>query len=184
MQIIHPMQQAYIPKPDGYVPIPLSVLGSGPIRRVITRGTQEAFELAKGIQWDKYKCTVKGVRWHPNGSWRVQFCRRNYEHNFFVNVNCYFRVGQHGFEGAKQLAISYRRRLEREWLELVRTWQMMDRSTGNLCPRARRLIPPRLKASRKRRLRPRPQRASSRRRSAGEKCPTVVPWQTEVIPFM
>lgn len=39
-----------------------------------------------------------GVRWHPSGSWRVQFKRRCYEHNYFVNCSCYFRVGQWGFD--------------------------------------------------------------------------------------
>eukprot|EP00922_Rhytidocystis_sp_ex-Travisia-forbesii_P047990 GHVS01071511.1.p1 GENE.GHVS01071511.1~~GHVS01071511.1.p1 ORF type:complete len:178 (+),score=23.30 GHVS01071511.1:175-708(+) len=138
MKILQPMQQPYQPKPEGYQPVPLSVMGSGPLRRVINTNSAEAFELAKAVQWDKYKCSVRGVRWHPNGSWRVQFTRRNYEHNFFVKANCYFRVGLYGFEGAKHLAIGYRKRLQQEWEELLSTWDVLDRSAARSRTAARR----------------------------------------------
>eukprot|EP00922_Rhytidocystis_sp_ex-Travisia-forbesii_P047992 GHVS01071513.1.p1 GENE.GHVS01071513.1~~GHVS01071513.1.p1 ORF type:complete len:218 (+),score=23.25 GHVS01071513.1:90-743(+) len=142
MKILQPMQEPYKPKPADYHPIPLSVLGSGPLRRVINTNSAEAFALAKSLDWDKYKCNVRGVRWHPNGSWRVQFTRRNYEHNFHVKVNCYFRVGLYGFDGAKQLALGYRKRLEAEWDELLNTWNVTDRkcALARLAARRRRNI--------------------------------------------
>eukprot|EP00922_Rhytidocystis_sp_ex-Travisia-forbesii_P047987 GHVS01071507.1.p1 GENE.GHVS01071507.1~~GHVS01071507.1.p1 ORF type:complete len:222 (+),score=22.42 GHVS01071507.1:58-723(+) len=142
MKILQPMQEPYKPKPADYQPIPLSVLGSGPLRRVINTNSAEAFALAKSLDWDKYKCNVRGVRWHPNGSWRVQFTRRNYEHNFHVKVNCYFRVGLYGFDGAKQLALGYRKRLEAEWDELLNTWNVTDRkcAQSRLAARRRRNI--------------------------------------------
>lgn len=125
-RIIQPKQHHYEPKPDGYRPLPLSLLGSGPIRRVLTMGTVEARRLAATVDWERYKSDVQGVRWHPVGGWRVQFDRRDYEHNFFVKCDCYFRVAIYGFDQAKQLAIGYRKRLEAEWEEQQRIWYQLD----------------------------------------------------------
>lgn len=86
----------------------------------------EALDITRNIDWNKYKSYTVGVRWHPSGSWRVQFNRRSYEHNFFVACSCFFRVHEHGFEKAKQLAVAYRRRLEKEWEELESTWATLD----------------------------------------------------------
>lgn len=106
--------------------LPKSLLCNSVIRKLVYSNTVEAEELAKRINWDAYKCDVKGVRWHPSGSWYVQFNRRNYEKNFFVNCHCYFSVEEHGFEEAKKKAISYRKRLEAEYEELQEAWQQMD----------------------------------------------------------
>mmetsp|Transcript_27662 Transcript_27662/g.69643 ORF Transcript_27662/g.69643 Transcript_27662/m.69643 type:complete len:223 (+) Transcript_27662:98-766(+) len=125
-RIIQLKQTHYEPKPDDYSPLPLSLLGSGPIRRVLKAGTVEAQQLAGAVEWDKYKCDVPGVRWHPVGGWRVQFDRRNYEHNFFVKCSCYFRVQLYGFDRAKELAIAYRRRLEAEWEEQQQIWARLE----------------------------------------------------------
>merc|ERR1712070_983996 len=103
-----------------------SILGSGHLRRVLTTNTEEAKRLAASVDWKKYKCDVKGVRWHPIGGWRVQFDRRDYEHNFFVKCDCYFRVQIYGFDKAKELAIGYRQRLEAEWEEQLRIWAVLD----------------------------------------------------------
>ncbi|KAF8817932.1 AP2 domain transcription factor AP2IV-1 [Cardiosporidium cionae] len=70
--------------------------------------------------------------WHPNSSWRVQFDRRNYEHNFFVKCDCYFRTSLYGFSRAKNLAIAYRQRLEAEWDEICQTWHNIDINTQSL----------------------------------------------------
>mmetsp|Transcript_96746 Transcript_96746/g.300854 ORF Transcript_96746/g.300854 Transcript_96746/m.300854 type:complete len:234 (-) Transcript_96746:394-1095(-) len=125
-RIIQLKQTHYEPKPDDYEPLPVSLLASGPIRRVLRAGTVEAKELAATVDWNKYKCDTKGVRWHPVGGWRVQFDRRDYEHNFFVKCSCYFRVSIHGFDRAKELAIGYRKRLEAEWDEQQRIWAKLD----------------------------------------------------------
>eukprot|EP00386_Alphamonas_edax_P013121 GDKI01040642.1.p1 GENE.GDKI01040642.1~~GDKI01040642.1.p1 ORF type:complete len:270 (-),score=41.58 GDKI01040642.1:180-989(-) len=130
MRILKPMQTKYVPKPPGYQPLPLSLMASGAVRRLVKANTQESYEMAQKIDWDRYKCDVRGVRWHPNGSWRVQFHRSNHQHNFFVKVSCYFRVALYGFEGAKQLAIGYRRRLEVEWDELTETWEGIDKENA------------------------------------------------------
>lgn len=125
-RLIQLKQTHYEPKPDGYAPLPLSLLASGAVRRVMMTNTVEAQRLAGQVDWDRYKCDVKGVRWHPVGGWRVQFDRRNYQHNFFVKCSCYFRVGQYGFEGARELAIGYRKRLEAEWEEQEQQWERLD----------------------------------------------------------
>mmetsp|Transcript_108713 Transcript_108713/g.325197 ORF Transcript_108713/g.325197 Transcript_108713/m.325197 type:complete len:226 (-) Transcript_108713:64-741(-) len=125
-RIIQLKQTHYEPKPDDYCQVPLSLMGSGHIRRVIKAGTIEAQQLASAVAWDRYKCDVKGVRWHPVGGWRVQFDRRDYEHNFFVKCSCYFRVPIYGFDRAKELAIAYRQRLEAEWDEQQRIWARID----------------------------------------------------------
>mmetsp|Transcript_94359 Transcript_94359/g.250623 ORF Transcript_94359/g.250623 Transcript_94359/m.250623 type:complete len:237 (-) Transcript_94359:14-724(-) len=125
-RIIQLKQTHYEPKPDGYAPVPLSLMGSGHLRRVIKAGTVEARQLAAAVDWDRYKCDVKGVRWHPVGGWRVQFDRRDYEHNFFVKCSCYFRVPIYGFDRAKELAIAYRLRLEAEWEEQEQIWARLD----------------------------------------------------------
>mmetsp|Transcript_48874 Transcript_48874/g.109900 ORF Transcript_48874/g.109900 Transcript_48874/m.109900 type:complete len:252 (+) Transcript_48874:85-840(+) len=125
-RIVQLKQTHYEPKPDGYAPLPLSLMASGPIRRVIRAGTVEAKQLAGAVDWERYKCDVPGVRWHPVGGWRVQFDRRDYEHNFFVKCSCYFRVSIYGFDRAKELAIGYRKRLEAEWEEQQRIWAQLD----------------------------------------------------------
>ncbi|KAK1444277.1 AP2 [Babesia gibsoni] len=107
-------------------PLPKSLLCSSVIRKLVYANTVEAEQLAKKVDWDAYKCDVKGVRWHPSGSWYVQFNRRNYEKNFFVNCHCYFSVEEHGFQEAKQKAIAYRKRLETEYEELQAAWQQID----------------------------------------------------------
>merc|ERR1712060_888969 len=101
----------------------------------------EAKQLAGSVDWEKYKSNVKGVRWHAAGAWRVQFDRRDYEHNFFVKCDCYFRVAIYGFDRAKELAIGYRKRLEAEWEEQVRIWAQLDekRELQRLERRAERL---------------------------------------------
>lgn len=139
-RIIQLKQTHYEPKPEGYSPLPLSLLGSGPIRRVLKAGTVEAKRLAGSVDWDRYKCDVRGVRWHPVGGWRVQFDRRNYEHNFFVKCSCYFRVAIYGFDRAKELAVGYRRRLDAEWEEQMRIWADLDvrRETARLEKRQQR----------------------------------------------
>merc|ERR1712039_525108 len=100
----------------------------------------EAGNLATQIDWEKYKCDVRGVRWHPVGGWRVQFDRRDYEHNFFVKCSCFFRVNIYGFDRAKELAIGYRKRLEAEWDELQVIWARLDaeREAKRLARRAER----------------------------------------------
>jgi len=125
-RIIQLKQTHYEPKPDNYSSVPLSLMGSGHLRRVIKAGTVEAKQLAAAVDWDRYKCDVKGVRWHPVGGWRVQFDRRDYEHNFFVKCSCYFRVAIHGFDRAKELAIAYRKRLDAEWEEQQQIWARLD----------------------------------------------------------
>ncbi|EKX73155.1 conserved hypothetical protein [Theileria equi strain WA] len=107
--------------------LPKSLLKSSLIRRLLNSNTIEASDLVSKIAWDSYKSDVRGVRWHPSGSWCVRFIRRNHEHNFFVNCSCYFRVEQHGFFEAKRLAIAYRKRLEQEYSELEETWEKIDR---------------------------------------------------------
>merc|ERR1712151_949570 len=123
---IQPKQTHYEPKPEGYQPLPLSLLASGPLRRVLTTGTVDARRLAASVDWERYKCDVRGVRWRPVGGWRVLFHRRNYEHNFFVKVDMYFRVHLYGFDKAKELAIAYRKRLEAEWEEQLEIWYKLD----------------------------------------------------------
>eukprot|EP00927_Polykrikos_kofoidii_P005904 TRINITY_DN12371_c0_g1_i3.p1 TRINITY_DN12371_c0_g1~~TRINITY_DN12371_c0_g1_i3.p1 ORF type:complete len:326 (-),score=39.67 TRINITY_DN12371_c0_g1_i3:184-1161(-) len=125
-RIIQAKQHHYEPKPDGYRPLPLSLLGSGPVRRVLMTGTEEAKRLAGMVDWERYKSDHPGVRWHPVGGWRVQFDRRDYEHNFYVKCDCYFRVGVYGFDRAKHLAMAYRSRLEAEWEEQQRIWYDLD----------------------------------------------------------
>mmetsp|Transcript_62167 Transcript_62167/g.158075 ORF Transcript_62167/g.158075 Transcript_62167/m.158075 type:complete len:258 (-) Transcript_62167:11-784(-) len=125
-RIIQLKQTHYEPKPDDYLPLPMSLLGSGPIRRVLTAGTVEGNQLAGAVSWDRYKCDVRGVRWHPVGGWRVQFDKRDYEHNFFVKCSCYFRVQLYGFDRSKELAIQYRQRLEAEWEEQHQIWVRLD----------------------------------------------------------
>jgi len=125
-RIIQLKQTHWQPKPDDYQPLPMSLLGNGPIRRLLSAGTVEANRLVGAVSWDRYKCDVKGVRWHPVGGWRVQFDRRDYEHNFFVKCSCYFRVQLYGFDRAKELAIAYRKRLEAEWEEQQQIWAKLD----------------------------------------------------------
>uniref|UniRef100_A0A3B0MW23 Coatomer subunit zeta n=1 Tax=Theileria annulata TaxID=5874 RepID=A0A3B0MW23_THEAN len=107
--------------------LPKSLLKSPVIRKLIYANTAESMKIASTINWDAYKCDVKGVRWHPSGSWLVQFSKRNYENNFFVNCKAYFRVEKHGFFEAKKLAIAYRKRLEFEYSQLEKTWEIMEK---------------------------------------------------------
>jgi hypothetical protein len=122
-RLLQAKQTHYSPKPPGYVPIPMSVLGSGYIRRLIRAGTQASHELIQKVSWADFSSTVRGVRWHPSGAWRVSFKKEDLYRNFFVDCNCYFKVEQYGFHRAKQLAIGYRRRLEVEWTQLQRAWK-------------------------------------------------------------
>eukprot|EP00916_Digyalum_oweni_P008346 GHVL01014001.1.p1 GENE.GHVL01014001.1~~GHVL01014001.1.p1 ORF type:complete len:194 (-),score=31.17 GHVL01014001.1:200-781(-) len=126
MKILRPIQSPYIPKSDDYSPLPIALLGSGPIRRLIRGNAAESERLAAEVDWDKYKCNVKGVRWHPMGGWRVQFRASNHERNFIVKCSTYFRVSEYGLHEAKRLAISYRKRLEAEWEELNQCWDKLD----------------------------------------------------------
>ena len=125
-RLIQLQQSHYFPKPEDYTPIPKSVLGSGYVRRLLKSGTESANTLIPQVSWEKYICTAKGVRWHPCGAWRVQFTRRNLEHNYHVGVDCYFYARIHGFHRAKELAIAYRKRLEEEWEEAELGWQQID----------------------------------------------------------
>ena len=125
-KLIQLKQTHYFPKPEDYTPIPKAVLGSGYIRRLLKAGTSASTELIPKVDWEKYICTTKGVRWHPCGAWRVQFSRRNLEHNYHVGVDCYFNTKLHGFHRAKELAIAYRKRLEAEWEEAEAGWRKID----------------------------------------------------------
>jgi hypothetical protein len=125
-RLIQLQQTHYYPKPAEYQSIPKSVLGSGYIRRLLNAGTTTSRSLIPSVEWDKFICTTKGVRWHPCGAWRVQFSRRNHEHNFHVGVDCYFYSKHHGFHRAKELAIGYRQRVEAEWTELESVWAKVD----------------------------------------------------------
>ena len=119
-------QSHYFPKPDDLYSIPKSVMGSGYIRRLLKANTAGAHALIPQVAWEKFICATKGVRWHPCGAWRVQFSRRDREHNFHVGVDCYFYAKQHGFHQAKQMAIGYRKRLEQEWEEAEAGWKIID----------------------------------------------------------
>lgn len=125
-KILHLKQTHYDPKPDGYQPLPRGLLGSGYVRRLLKANTVEAHRLVGTVDWDRYKCNVRGVRWHSVGGWRVQFRRVDYEHNYFVKCSCYFRVSIYGFDRAKELAISYRQRLDAEWDDQQRIWADLD----------------------------------------------------------
>lgn len=125
-RLIQLQQSHYFPKPEDYQPIPKAVLGSGYIRRLLKAGTQTSRSLIPQVAWEKFISTTKGVRWHPCGAWRVQFSRRNREHNFYVGVDCYFYTKLHGFHRAKELAVGYRQRLEAEWSEAERGWALID----------------------------------------------------------
>ncbi|CAJ1360009.1 unnamed protein product [Effrenium voratum] len=60
-RIIQLKETHYEPKPEGYQPLPLSLLASGPIRRVLATRTVEAKRLVGVIDWERYKCNVKEV---------------------------------------------------------------------------------------------------------------------------
>ncbi|KEP61371.1 UNVERIFIED_CONTAM: AP2 domain transcription factor AP2IV-1 [Hammondia hammondi] len=126
MRILHPAQTAYVPAEERPPPIPHSLTASSTVKRLLNNNTVAAKEAAKRINWDAYISNQRGVRWHPQGAWRVQFSRRNHERNFFVRCECYFRVGTYGFQMAKDLAIRYRQRLEKEWEELQEQWTKLD----------------------------------------------------------
>ncbi|CRG93691.1 transcription factor with AP2 domain(s), putative [Plasmodium gallinaceum] len=106
--------------------LPLSLLSSSFIRRTIYSNREDVLKSLKNINWKKYCCNVKGVRWHASGAWRVLFCKRNYQHNFFVKCDCYFRVSIYGFEKSKELAVLYRKRLEYEYLLLMKRWKEIE----------------------------------------------------------
>lgn len=106
--------------------LPLSLLASSFIRRAVYSNREAALKNLQTINWKKYCCNVKGVRWHANGAWRVLFCKRNYQHNFFVKCDCYFRVSIYGFEKSKELAVRYRKRLEYEYLLLMKRWKEIE----------------------------------------------------------
>ncbi|KFH11080.1 AP2 domain transcription factor AP2IV-1 [Toxoplasma gondii MAS] len=126
MRILHPAQTAYVPVEQRPPPIPHSLTASSTVKRLLNNNTVAAKEAAKRINWGAYISHQRGVRWHPQGAWRVQFSRRNHERNFFVRCECYFRVGTYGFQMAKDLAIRYRQRLEKEWEELQEQWTKLD----------------------------------------------------------
>ncbi|VUZ97126.1 AP2 domain transcription factor, putative [Plasmodium vivax] len=107
-------------------PLPLSLLSSSFIRRTIYSNREHVLKNLKNINWKKYCCNVKGVRWHASGAWRVYFCKRNYQHNFFVKCDCYFRVSIYGFEKSKELAVRYRKRLEYEYILLMKRWKEIE----------------------------------------------------------
>jgi hypothetical protein len=125
-RLIQLQQSHYFPKPEDYKPIPKAVMGSGYIRRLLKAGTESANTLIPQVEWEKYICDTKGVRWHPCGAWRVQFSRRNREHNYHVGVDCYFYARIHGFHRSKELAVAYRKRLEKEWEEAEAGWRQID----------------------------------------------------------
>jgi len=125
-RLLQMKQTHYSPKPPGYMPIPISVLGSGYLRRLFNAGTQTSHDLIQQVDWSKFTCGVRGVRWHPSGSWRVTFRKADAHHNFFVNCSCYFKVQRFGFDKAKSLATTYRQRLETEWNELRRSWGAIE----------------------------------------------------------
>ncbi len=127
-RLVQLQQSHYFPKADDYTPIPKAVLGSGYVRRLLKAGTADSQSLIPQVAWEKFICDVKGVRWHPCGAWRVQFSRRNREHNFHVGVDCYFYTKLHGFHRAKEMAIGYRKRLELEWEEAEAGWLAIDAS--------------------------------------------------------
>ncbi|SCN58747.1 transcription factor with AP2 domain(s), putative [Plasmodium chabaudi chabaudi] len=106
--------------------LPLSLLSSSFIRRAIYSNRENVLKSLKNINWKKYCCNVKGVRWHASGAWRVYFCKRNYQHNFFVKCDCYFRVSIYGFEKSKELAVLYRKRLEYEYILLMKRWKEIE----------------------------------------------------------
>lgn len=106
-RIIQFKQSHYEPKPKNYEPIPMSVLGTGPLRRLVHSPKEEAEELMKKVDWNAYKTGVPGVRWHPTGGFRVQFKAHYKPKNFKVNCDMYFRVALYGFAEAKRRAIAY-----------------------------------------------------------------------------
>ncbi|CAD2083807.1 transcription factor with AP2 domain(s), putative [Plasmodium vinckei brucechwatti] len=106
--------------------LPLSLLSSSFIRRAIYSNRENILKNLKNINWKRYCCNVKGVRWHASGAWRVYFCKRNYQHNFFVKCDCYFRVSIYGFEKSKELAVLYRKRLEYEYILLMKRWKEIE----------------------------------------------------------
>ncbi|KAK2195885.1 bifunctional AP complex [Babesia duncani] len=108
--------------------LPKSLLCNRVIRKLVYANTVQAQELSSEINWEAFQCDVRGVRWHPSGSWMAQFVKRNYEHNFYVNCRCYFRVNKFGFDEAKRLAITYRKRLELEYEQLEQVWMDLDKS--------------------------------------------------------
>jgi hypothetical protein len=136
-KLIQLKQSHYFPKPDDYTPIPKAVLGSGYVRRLLKAGTVDSLDLIPTVAWEKFMCTTEGVRWHPCGAWRVQFSRRNLEHNYHVGVDCYFYTKLHGFHRAKELAISYRKRLELEWEEAEDSWRKIDEERTKIRETAR-----------------------------------------------
>lgn len=123
-RLLQAKQAHYVPKPPGYAPLPISVLGSGYLRRLIRAGTATSAHLIQKVHWEGFSSSVRGVRWHPSGSWRVTFKKGVMFRNFFVNCSCYFRAEQYGFQRAKELAITYRRRLEVEWDQLQNAWKV------------------------------------------------------------
>jgi len=138
-RIIQLKQTHYVPKSAEETPLPISLLSSGSIRRMIYSKKAEAAELIPKVEWDKYRCDVRGVRWHAMGGWRVQFDRRDYEHNFHVKCDMYFRVQRYGFDRAKELAINYRKRLELEWDEQQKRWDELDAEDNRIRAEKRRL---------------------------------------------
>lgn len=129
-RVLQLSQTHYEPKPLGYTPIPSSVLGSGSIRRLLKAGTVESRKLIPTVEWQKFLSNTPGVKWHPEGGWRVTFSAREPKRDYFVNASAIFRSRDHGFDRAKELAVAYRSRLVEEWRTLRRGWAEMDRAAG------------------------------------------------------
>ncbi len=134
-RILQYKQTHYTPNKSSLT-IPISVLGSGYLRRLVRSNTDEAHRLIGRVDWQAFATgvpaaalpapvPVQGVRWHPSGAWRVTFKKSDMHHNFFVNCSCYFRVTQHGFVQARAKAVAYRQTLENEWTQLQHTWNKL-----------------------------------------------------------
>ncbi|CAD7927068.1 unnamed protein product [Amoebophrya sp. A120] len=125
-RIIQLKQTHYEPKPDCSEKLPVSILGTSVVKRLVQSPRQEAEELLQQIDWDKYKTGVPGVRWHAAGGFVVRFAKYRPDKNFNCVCTCLFRVGLYGFEEAKRRAIAYRKRLEQEWNEQQKIWRILD----------------------------------------------------------
>ena len=124
-RILQLKQSHFMPQKPDYSSIPLSVLGSGYLRRLLIARTTRSVNLISKVDWSAFISGYRGVRWHPSGSWRVNFKKSNMHHNFFVNCSCYFKVREHGFQEAKRKAAAYRATLEREWFQASHFWSKL-----------------------------------------------------------
>eukprot|EP00392_Amoebophrya_sp_AT5.2_P006650 g6662.t1 len=83
-RIVQLKQTHYEPKTDCSGKLPVSILGTGVLRRLVQSSRSEAEDLLRQIDWDKYRTGVSGVRWHSMGGFMVQFKRRRLDKNFVV----------------------------------------------------------------------------------------------------